>query len=110
MFAMLGGIFTFSSILFMIYGNSAYNGFVPFGPDKDITTWTSLIGFSVSGLFVGFGAKLCGGCTSGHGLCGLPRFSLRSFVAICMFLIAGIGISSYAVRNGLGPLVAKSQA
>lgn len=62
-------------------------------------------GFFISGLLIGFGAKLGGGCTSGHGLCGLPRLSIRSFLAVCMFLLAGIGLSTYAANFGLGPLV-----
>lgn len=51
-----------------------------------ITYWTTYPGFFVSGLLVGFGTKLSNGCTSGHGLCGLPRFSIRSMVAVCTFL------------------------
>lgn len=45
----------------------------------------SLIGFAIGGFCVGFGTKLGNGCTSGHGVCGLPRFSLRSFVAVVTF-------------------------
>ena len=41
------------------------------------------------GLLVGFGTRLGGGCTSGHGVCGLARFSPRSFVATCLFMAAG---------------------
>lgn len=51
-----------------------------------------LIGFALSGLLVGFGTKLGNGCTSGHGLCGLPRFSLRSFVAV------GLCINYYIIN------------
>jgi len=39
-----------------------------------------------AGLLVGFGARVGGGCTSGHGVCGLPRFSPRSFVATGIFM------------------------
>ena len=41
------------------------------------------------GLLVGFGTRLGGGCTSGHGVCGLARFSPRSLVATCLFMAAG---------------------
>lgn len=44
---------------------------------------------AVGGLFVGLGAVLASGCTSGHGVCGLSRFSIRSFVAIGLFILAG---------------------
>src|ERR687894_638189 len=39
----------------------------------------------VGGLLVGFGTRLGSGCTSGHGLCGLARFSRRSMVATAVF-------------------------
>jgi uncharacterized protein len=41
------------------------------------------------GLLVGFGTRLGGGCTSGHGVCGLARWSPRSLVATCLFMAAG---------------------
>ena len=50
----------------------------------------SIIGFIIAGFLVGFGAKMANGCTSGHGVCGLPRLSKRSFVAIGLFMIFGI--------------------
>jgi hypothetical protein len=45
----------------------------------------SLVGFAIGGFFVGIGTKMGNGCTSGHGLCGMPRFSLRSWVAVITF-------------------------
>ncbi len=50
----------------------------------------SLPGFILAGFLVGFGAKMANGCTSGHGVCGLPRLSKRSIVAIILFMIFGI--------------------
>lgn len=43
----------------------------------------------VAGLIVGFGTRLGSGCTSGHGVCGLSRFSARSLVAVITFMITG---------------------
>jgi uncharacterized membrane protein YedE/YeeE len=43
----------------------------------------------VGGLLVGFGTRLGGGCTSGHGVCGLARLSPRSMVATALFMAAG---------------------
>lgn len=40
----------------------------------------------LGGLLVGFGTRLGGGCTSGHGICGIPRLSIRSIVATCLFM------------------------
>ena len=44
----------------------------------------------VGGLLVGFGTRLGSGCTSGHGVCGISRFSLRSLVATVAFLAVGM--------------------
>ena len=44
----------------------------------------------ISGLLVGFGTKLGGGCTSGHGVCGVSRLSKRSLIATILFLLTGI--------------------
>jgi uncharacterized membrane protein YedE/YeeE len=43
----------------------------------------------VAGLLVGFGTRLGGGCTSGHGVCGVARMSWRSIVAVLTFMLAG---------------------
>jgi uncharacterized protein len=45
---------------------------------------------ALSGLIVGIGVTLGAGCTSGHGICGLSRFSLRSLVATCVFMAIAI--------------------
>jgi hypothetical protein len=56
---------------------------------------------AAAGLLVGFGTRMGGGCTSGHGVCGLGRFSLRSLAAVITFMAAGIA-ATYAVRHVLG--------
>jgi uncharacterized membrane protein YedE/YeeE len=56
---------------------------------------------AAAGLLVGFGTRVGGGCTSGHGVCGLGRFSLRSFVAVATFMIVGI-IAAVVARHVLG--------
>jgi hypothetical protein len=43
-----------------------------------------------AGLLVGFGTRMASGCTSGHGVCGLARFSVRSLAAVVTFLTVGI--------------------
>ena len=67
--------------------------------------WTSIPGFALAGFLVGFGTKLGNGCTSGHGLCGLPRLSIRSIVAVFTFLLTGMAFSTYLHHHGLGPLI-----
>ena len=54
-----------------------------------------------AGLLVGFGTTLGAGCTSGHGVCGLARLSLRSIVAVLIFMGAAI-LTATVRRHGLG--------
>ncbi len=54
-----------------------------------------------SGLLVGFGTRLGGGCTSGHGVCGIGRLSPRSIVATITFMAAGI-ITVSIIRHVIG--------
>ncbi len=44
----------------------------------------------IAGLLVGAGAKISSGCTSGHGVCGISRFSMRSIIATLVFMTTGI--------------------
>ena len=48
----------------------------------------------LAGLLVGYGTQMGNGCTSGHGICGITRFSPRSLVATGTFMIAGFAIST----------------
>ena len=45
---------------------------------------------AAAGLLVGYGTRLGGGCTSGHGVCGISRFSLRSIAATLIFMVVGM--------------------
>ena len=71
-------------ILFSIFINNE----IPFL----ITDSFPLIIFS--GLLVGIGTRVGGGCTSGHGICGIGRFSLRSIFATITFILTGIATVS----------------
>ena len=55
----------------------------------------------LGGLLVGFGTRLGGGCTSGHGVCGLSRFSKRSLAAVLTFMGSG-GVTVYVARHLVG--------
>lgn len=58
---------------------------------------------AIAGLAVGFGTRLGSGCTSGHGVCGMARLSMRSIVATCLFMAGGA--AALLVAYGLaGPL------
>jgi uncharacterized protein len=56
---------------------------------------------AVGGVIVGVGVFLGNGCTSGHGICGNARFSIRSFVATCVFMAVSI-ITVYVIRHVMG--------
>ena len=53
------------------------------------------------GLFVGFGTRLGGGCTSGHGVCGLARLSRRSIAATALFVATAI-VTNFLLRHLIG--------
>ena len=55
----------------------------------------------VAGVFVGFGTRLGSGCTSGHGVCGLSRFSGRSLAATMTFMATG-AMAAFVVQHLLG--------
>ena len=52
------------------------------------------------GLLVGFGSRLGSGCTSGHGVCGIARFSLRSLIATMTFILFGF-MTVYVMQKTL---------
>ncbi len=54
----------------------------------------------LAGVLVGFGTRLGSGCTSGHGVCGLSRFSMRSLVATFVFL--GVGVLTASALSAFG--------
>jgi len=65
---------------------------------------TSRLGVLVlGGLLVGFGTQLGGGCTSGHGVCGLARGSRRSLAATATFMLTA-AVTVFVVRHVLGGL------
>ena len=60
--------------------------------------WPLLV---IGGLLVGFGSQLGSGCTSGHGVCGIARFSKRSLVATATFMATGV-VTVFLVRHVFG--------
>ena len=49
-----------------------------------------ILAVNIAGLLVGIGTRIGGGCTSGHGVCGIGRLSVRSIVATVTFVFAGM--------------------
>lgn len=64
-------------------------------PENSLGTANAIFG----GLLVGAGTRLGSGCTSGHGICGIARFSPRSIFATVAFIAAGM-LAVYVVRQG----------
>lgn len=62
------------------------------------TNWGVIV---AAGLLVGVGSRLANGCTSGHGVCGISRLSLRGIVATVFYILAG-GITLVVFRHVLG--------
>ena len=62
---------------------------------------SSWIVIAVAGLLVGFGTRLGGGCTSGHGICGIARLSPRSIAATIVFIVMAV-VTVAITRHGLG--------
>lgn len=67
-------------------------------PSTIEVSWPLII---AGGLFVGIGSTLGNGCTSGHGICGIGRFSKRSIVATLVFMLIAV-IVVYVVRHLVG--------
>jgi uncharacterized membrane protein YedE/YeeE len=72
-------------------------GFPPLPPQMP-ASWI-LIG--VAGLLVGFGTRHGGGCTSGHGVCGIARLSTRSIAATMIFMVTAMIVVAI-MRHGVG--------
>lgn len=88
--AFLAGVFLLPVALYPLYAE---------GVDTHVTdNWAVLI---AAGLLVGVGTRMANGCTSGHGVCGIPRLSLRGIVATVSYIIAG-GIGVVVFRHLLG--------
>lgn len=67
----------------LVLASWVYSLIAPLPPAEVTASYPVLI---AAGLLVGFGTRLGSGCTSGHGICGLARFSLRSLVATSTFM------------------------
>ena len=74
--------------------------FIYFAYSPEVVITTSMPILILAGLFVGFGTRLGGGCTSGHGICGMARFSRRSIVAVLIFMV--VAFITVAISNSYG--------
>ena len=82
----------------LIVAPSLYAAFVYLPAVKIDAGYATLLG---AGLLVGIGTRYAGGCTSGHGICGVSRLSPRSLLATVAFIAAGVATVS-VVRHLIG--------
>ncbi len=73
----------------------------PYAANAQILTFQPLTPIIIGGLLVGFGTAISHGCTSGHGVCGIARFSKRSIVATLTFLVVAI-MTVYVIHHVIG--------
>ena len=78
----------FLFLIGLILGPLIYN--LISGKEINISISNSLFLLIIAGALVGFGTRLSNGCTSGHGISGISRFSLRSIIATITFMLVGI--------------------
>lgn len=88
--AFIGGVVLVPLLIALVTGHA---------PDTHVTSNAAvLIG---AGLLVGIGTRIANGCTSGHGVCGISRLSLRGIAATAVFMLAGI-LTLAVLRQLLG--------
>ena len=71
------------------------------GGDPTMSFTVGLPAIALAGLLVGLGTSVGSGCTSGHGVCGLARFSARALAAVAAFMVTG-ALVVFVVRHVLG--------
>lgn len=70
-------------------------------PQAQTHVSSNLVVVTAAGLLVGIGTRYANGCTSGHGVCGISRFSMRGMIATVFYLLGG-GLSVALFRHVLG--------
>jgi len=92
------GLIAIPKILQTIFGSyiDLGNGYIfpMFDSEELAMKQTHIAAWFIGGFLVGVGVRMGNGCTSGHGVCGISRFSLRSIVATCTFMATGFGLAS----------------
>jgi uncharacterized protein len=87
----------FAFIIGLVAAPVVYRLFAALPPIRIDANYAAL---AIAGFVVGLGTRYGGGCTSGHGVCGLARLSPRSLVATLSFMAAGF-VTVYVLRHAL---------
>jgi uncharacterized membrane protein YedE/YeeE len=86
-------------VLGLVVGGAAIFALYP--PSAAYVAMATPMQMIVAGLLVGFGARVGGGCTSGHGVCGISRRSIRGLVGTVTFMAAGF-VTVYVLNHVVG--------
>jgi uncharacterized protein len=92
------GLITIPAILNQIFGNRIEHGdfkFIMFDDNGPINQKQNVAAWIIGGILVGLGTRMGNGCTSGHGVCGIPRFAPRSIVATITFMATGFALATF---------------
>ncbi len=89
------GAWRLAFVLGLLAAPWIYQWFAPLPAASSSAAWPLQV---LAGLLVGIGTRLGSGCTSGHGVCGLSRLSLRSLVATLVFMATGFA-TVFVVRH-----------
>lgn len=87
--ALIAGLFAVPAVLSLFFR----------GAQTHLTSNIAIV--VVAGLLVGLGTRMANGCTSGHGVCGISRLSLRGIVATVFYIVAG-GVTVVVFKHLLG--------
>ena len=87
--------------LAFVAGLIALPALVTLGSTRGTNITTDLFVVALAGLAVGLGTRMANGCTSGHGVCGISRFSIRGIVATLAYIGAGV-VTLAIARHVLG--------
>lgn len=94
-------LWRFTFVLGLFVGGLILRVFYPHAFDGALNLSTT--NTAIAGLLVGFGTIMGSGCTSGHGVCGLSRLSLRSLISTITFI--GAGVIAVVVLRKLGVIL-----
>lgn len=91
------GAWRYAFLAGLVAAPAAWAVFVPVTVEIEASTPLLI----AAGLLVGFGTRLGSGCTSGHGVCGISRLSMRSIVATVTFMAFGF-LTVFVMRHAIG--------
>lgn len=103
----LGGLFTFAPfanmwrlafVIGVVLSPFIFRKATGITPDYHVSS--DVVILVIGGLLVGLGTVMGSGCTSGHGVCGMARFSKRSFFATAVFMVSAV-VTVFLVRHVL---------